>query len=781
MNIVIMIFVILSTIFVASSINNLGVCLNGVAEFLDFSGVGDYTFLIYQNADYDVNGSDITKEYLDKNPYVDSYQEDYSLNTTDANYKKEDGSSTHFNNTFFLVGDRICHKLFDENNEEIKNVRSGEVYLPRSFLENNGLKKGDSIIIKLDSGFQKKFKIKGILKDAFLGSSMMGNKRTLISQEDYELFANEKELSMCQIFSVWTSNLDELKQDINKNKEINLLFGADHSLLKITYVMDTVIALVLLMVGICLVVISAIMLRFTVVFTVKEDYKEIGIMKAIGLPDRSIRKLYAVKYFVIAVLGAVIGFGVSIPFSNVLLESVTQTIVLKKIGSGIWVELMTAVIIATVVTLYAYRSTKSIKKMTPMDAIRSGNNGERFKRKNLISLKKSRMSSTMFMAVSDVLAEWKKYVILLITSILGVWLAVMPVNTINTLRSDELGTLFGQLTSDYVISNEGVTIELISQADEQVLLDYMDDMEKQLRDGGVDVERVVLEVLLRYSVRKGERSYSTVVNHGLHTQTSEYVYEEGVAPVLDNEVAITYVVADEIDAKIGDTIYVMNGDVEKPYLVTGIFQSMNNQGQGLRFGQEETVDYRGIMGTFGFQVFLKETPEKEEYQETLEKIKELYPDSKVMTMSEFLDENMGGIAGQLESLKYIVLVIVIIINFLVVILMQKMFVIREEGEMGMLKAVGFTNSSIIHWQTKRIFMVLMLGIVIGTATGTIFSQFTSGFVFQFMGAHRITFVINPLEVYCIYPLLIVVMTILGCVLATGKVKKINVQNMNQME
>ena len=78
-------------------------------------------------------------------------------------------------------------------------------------------------------------------------------------------------------------------------------------------------------------------------------------------------------------------------------------------------------------------------------------------------------------------------------------------------------------------------------------------------------------------------------------------------------------------------------------------------------------------------------------------------------------------------------------------------------------------------------MVLMLGIVIGTATGTIFSQFTSGFVFQFMGAHRITFVINPLEVYCIYPLLIVVMTILGCVLATGKVKKINVQNMNQME
>lgn len=781
MNIVILVFVILSTVFVAASINNLRVCLKGVNEFFELADIADYTFLIFQPADYDATQEDIGSKFLDGKSYVDSYQTDMSLICTDGNFRKADKSEVHFNNSFFIISDECRHKLFDENDREITKVEGDDVYLPRGFLKENDIEVGDSIYIRLDSGFEKRFTVKGILKDAFFGSSMMGNKRVLISQENYEIFAEKEELGVCQTFSVCTSQLKELKQAINTNKEMNVLFGADRALLQVTYVMDTVIALVLLLVGICLIVIFAVMLRFTVVFTIKEAYKEIGIMKAIGLSETSIRKLYAAKYFVIAAAGAIIGFAISLPFSKTLLKSITQLIVLKKSDSGIQIALITAVVITIIVTLYAYHSTKGIRKMTPMDAIRSGNIGERFRRKNVVTMKKTKLSTTMFMAVSDVCSEWKKFLILLITSILCVWLAVMPVNTINTLRSEKMAGLFGMLESDYVISSDNLSLKLLSNGEQQPFLDYMDEMEKNIRSNGIDVERITAEIMLRYTARKGEDSCSTVINHGLNTKTTEYVYEEGVAPVLENEVAITHVVADAIDAKIGDTIYVKNGAEEKPYIVTGYFQSLNNQGEGLRFGQEETVDYQGIIGTFGFQVFLKEQPDPEEDERILEKLETLYPKADVMKMPEFVDGNIGGIAGQLKNLKYIVLAVVMLMNLLVVVLMQKMFVIREEGEVGMLKAIGFTDASIIRWQTKRITMVLLLGIVIGTATGTLFSQFTSGFVFKFMGASKITFVVNPLEVYCIYPLLIVAITILGCILATRKVKKLGVQSMNEME
>ena len=113
--------------------------------------------------------------------------------------------------------------------------------------------------------------------------------------------------------------------------------------------------------------------------------------------------------------------------------------------------------------------------------------------------------------------------------------------------------------------------------------------------------------------------------------------------------------------------------------------------------------------------------------------------------------------------------------------MQKMFLIREQGEMGMLKSIGFSNSSIISWQTKRIALVLLIGVVLGTATGTAFSQLTSGQVFKMMGCSRIEFQIRPWEVYVLYPAAIYVATVIACMITMLKVRRISVESMNEEE
>jgi len=43
-------------------------------------------------------------------------------------------------------------------------------------------------------------------------------------------------------------------------------------------------------------------------FTINEDYKEIGIMKAIGMSDHNIRALFVSKYLILAIAGSMIGF-----------------------------------------------------------------------------------------------------------------------------------------------------------------------------------------------------------------------------------------------------------------------------------------------------------------------------------------------------------------------------------------------------------------------------------------------------------------------------------------
>lgn len=230
---------------------------------------------------------------------------------------------------------------------------------------------------------------------------------------------------------------------------------------------------------------------------------------------------------------------------------------------------------------------------------------------------------------------------------------------------------------------------------------------------------------------------------------------------------------------MGDTVYITNKGREEPYLLTALYQSMNNMGQGIRFTEEADLDYSVSAGGFGIQVCLAN--KSEEQIKVIEKVKKIFPEAEVQNVSEFIDHMVGGISQQLDSLKFMILTVVIMINILVVVLMQKMFLIREGAEMGMLKAMGFSDRAIIAWQTKRIMLVLFLGIVAGTITGSYFSQLTAGKVFQLMGAAKIKFVVNPWEVYVMYPLALFVVTVIACIITMRRVRRISVQEVNNLE
>ena len=60
--------------------------------------------------------------------------------------------------------------------------------------------------------------------------------------------------------------------------------------------MDMIVAFVVLVLSVCLMIVSFAVLKFTITFTVTEEYREIGVMKAIGITDFKIRSLYLVKY-----------------------------------------------------------------------------------------------------------------------------------------------------------------------------------------------------------------------------------------------------------------------------------------------------------------------------------------------------------------------------------------------------------------------------------------------------------------------------------------------------
>ncbi len=782
-NCILLIFIMLATTFIAGSVNNLTVVLGGMDYFMTQAEMSDFIIVsaIGGSREEPSENARNIEGFLNGNKYVTDYGVD------DILYAADDQFSAEGNNKLVLSGSIIINsfnisqqKFFDEDDNEITGLQDGFIYLKRGAVSANDLKKGDSIKIKTDSGYEKSFKIAGYCKDAFLGSDMMGMVRFVISENDFEELLEEGGLPYGRMYSVNCSDLDAFEQEYNKS-EINVMFSGDRSLIQSTYIMDMVIIGVLLMVSLCLIAIAIVMLRFTIIFTVNEDFKEIGIMKAIGMQEKSISKIYMTKYFAIALVGATLGFFSSIPFSRLLLSSTTEGMVLDYAGNHFFLPLLLSLLVCGIVVLFVYLATGKIKRFSPLDAIRSGNSGERFKKKGIFKLAKTHMRATSFLAVNDVCSELKKYLVLLFAGMIGVWLVVMSVNTINTMRSKNIAAWFSMPDCDYYISSDRIINELISQGTKQGYYDCMNETKELLIENGIQVERITTEVMFRLKIRKGDKSCQSCAFQGLETEMEEYFYDDGTPPQYDNEIAITHVIAEKIDAGIGDTVYVTCGGVEKPYIITALYQSMNNMGEGIRLPEETELDYTTVAGGFGFQVTLNKDADEDEIAAAMKKTREVLPHYKVETIEAFIDRMVGSISDMLSSLKVMLLVVVIIINILIVVLMQKMFLIREEGEIGMMKTLGFSNLDIIKWQTKRVTIVLLLGIALGVVTGTPFSQITAGQVFQFMGASKIQFEIRPMEVYLIYPASLLAATVLGCVLIMLNVRKISVREVNNME
>ena len=520
------------------------------------------------------------------------------------------------------------------------------------------------------------------------------------------------------------------------------------------------------------------MLRFTIHFTISEEFREIGVMKAIGIPCYKIRGLYLVKYFTIALMGGVTGLIASIPFGKMLLWGTSKNIIITN-EANFLVNFLSIAAIIGIVMLFGYLCTRKIKKFTPVSAIRNGENGERYRQRNIVKLNKTRIAPVIFMSFNDIFSNFQRFAVMLVIFILGILLIIIPVNTINTLQSDKLIVNFSMAECDHVIIKEVLlnSNESRRELTEQKLLAIKEELAKNHISADIFQEK-----MFRMHISKENKKCSSLAFQGVGDVTADqYSYLEGTPPQNIHEVGISHIISDNIDAGIGDMVTINTGSEEKEYMVTAIFQTMNNLGEGIRFFQEEALDYNNAAGGFGIQIKYTDSPDKKELQNRKERLEELFSDYKIYTSGEYIEYMIGNVAEQIRSVKQLILMIVICINILMTVLMVKSFLTKEKGEIAMLKSLGFRSQSLVLWQSFRIGIILFLAILTGTLISSPISKITVGKIFQMMGLQTIEFDIVFFEVFVIYPFILLVCTVFAAFLTAFGVRKISAFQVSNIE
>ena len=772
MNIIILLFVVLAVTFISSSVSNLSAITRSLDTYFEKAGVGNY--ITIERGTVGKSAAEVART-LD---YVDNVKvEDIIYNTDGINFN---GKTLNDSNIIFLSSiDKQIEKYYDENNNEITEVPEGGVYIRKSILDQNGIKIGEKITVPIGDT-KVILTVKGMLKDAVFGSMMMGIPRLLISQADFDKFTADENIEPYKgaITFVNTDNISALEQKLTDCQ--NILFLGSEDIMKLSYIMEMIVAGILMIVSICLIIIALVILRFTISFTLSEEFREIGIMKAIGIPNRKIRGLYLIKYLFISIVGAVMGLAAAVPFGNLLLKNTSESMLISNSGS-ILLSIICAVFVVAIIMLFCYYSTRKVKKFTPVDAIRNGSTGERYKKKGVLKMSKFHLKPVPFMAVNDILSGIRRFGIMLATFTIGILLITIVLNTITTLQSGKILSWFSLAESEvFLYDKEELTSYIYEDGREKLEKDIEATREK-LSENGMEA-KVFAEVSHKFKISKGDLSTMSLTFEGVNTTTDMYNnYLEGTPPQNKDEIAITFVIAEKIDASIGDTVTVTTPEGDREYIISAIFQSMTNLGEGIRFHQDEHFVFENLNNFGGFQIEFNDNPSDSQIAERIEKIKELYPSYDVRTSGEYVDYLVGGIAEYLGDTKLLVVLIVLLINILVAVLMEKSFLTKERGEIAMLKAIGFKNRSIILWQVLRIAIIMVLATLIAVALSDPIGQLSSGAVFKMMGAKNIIFDVNVLESYIIYPFIILATVIFGVFLTALPIRKINSNEINNVE
>lgn len=778
MNIILLLFIIMATTFLASSVNNLAATKGAVERFLEMAKTPDFITIAVGD-----EGETPIDTFLENCAYVTEY-EVMDMHTLMDDEIEIVSCALNTEKHEFEKGNTVCigtvpgnfMKVFDEEGNS-PVLKPGELAITGLLAEENDLQAGDILEISCE-GKSREFTIKTIIKDAVFGTQYMGFKRLFISGEDYEDLYGDAASVQVLLYGVNCSDVEAFKTEFGKNN-FQVISSIDGTIIKMCYVFDMLIAGILIVVSICLILISFLILRFTIVFTLQEDYKEIGVMKAIGIKEISIKGIYLLKYFAIAVLGAAAGLLLSFPFEKLLLSQTMTNFVIADLESKAGVNILCTACIVLIVLLFCYSSTGKVNKFTAIEAIRNGGNGERYTVRNLLKLhKRKRMPSFIYMACNDVISNRKRYLMMALVFCIGTLLILIPMKAIHTLKDKSIIRTFNMQESSVFIDT-GMEEKYIVEKDDSLLRSDMAEIKERLDENGLKAE-VWVEVM--YSIpcygNDPDKLFTYYTSKQLGKEEEDYDVIEGEVPVLPNEIMVAEMSAKELGVGIGDTISYRYPDREEEFIVTGIYQTMMNMGKGLRVRGDAEIEYQYIAGMFAIQAEIDSDLEEEELKEQVQKI---FPDDTISTCSENANNMTGGVLDQLDSVQLLIVGVVLFINIMITVLTMKTLITSERGEIAMLKSIGFSDRAIKGWQSMRILLVLGMAVFLGALLSGPLSYAALGPIFSMMGATNIKLITRPLEAYVIYPMILLAVTGIAAYLCAGMVKKVEFKEINTIE
>ena len=118
-----------------------------------------------------------------------------------------------------------------------------------------------------------------------------------------------------------------------------------------------------------------------------------------------------------------------------------------------------------------------------------------------------------------------------------------------------------------------------------------------------------------------------------------------------------------------------------------------------------------------------------------------------------------GVVDTMEAVQWLLLAITIVVVMLVTILMERSFIADEKAQIAMLKAIGFRDETIVCWQVCRFGLAALIAVILAAVLSIPMTKLCITPIFGMMGASRIKYNIDVLQIFVLYPGAILLVTV----------------------
>lgn len=603
----------------------------------------------------------------------------------------------------FFIQDSSKPTYLNSYPEEYIDLQDNEIVLPYHL--SSSVKKGDAFHISAN-GMSFDFIVKGYMENLYFATTMnISGFPALVSPNVFQEIYENVDPNMCGSF-VYCSvedgvDLTDYELSVKRAFPEAAPVSVKVDIMEMgAMVLSGMASAIILLFTIVLVGLAIIIMHFSIKNFIEMNIQNIGLLQANGYTAKALRWSCIMEEMLICGFATLLAIAVGIFLSPVL--SSLQGMLMGLTGfSGVCIPalLSTLIGIPLLVFLGTLLASRSYKKLTVLEALRSGISNHNFK-KNHFALDKSSMPLDLALSGKNIFGRPKKSLFIILIIALLTFSSCLGFTLFENFAMDQTAML-------KLVGFEASEVQITANGDEALLSDLRNDPK---------VERVLTSSTLssiEFTHLENTRSIGVDTYGDLSHLEYEYLLE-GHLPENENEIVLTFIEAKNLDAKIGDVVDVKttNNSGTVPFTICGIDQKINNLGNRALVSEEGAKrinpDYK--FGTI--MIYLKDKTQAKAY---MKELAERYPLNNVMLIDDLIGSTMTTLTTTMVAICAIFVSLTCFVVILTEILLTRSQIIRERSELGVSKALGYTSGELV----RRMIMSNLPLVVIGVLAGIV--------------------------------------------------------------